>query len=82
MLQIGQQNFYDPKPIRYGPEEFGCPVCGKTMKDAKSMYTHIRIHTGEKPYKCSVCYYCSGDRSNLSRHMKRTHGITISQLIQ
>ncbi|XP_063694755.1 zinc finger protein 37A-like [Bolinopsis microptera] len=33
---------------------------------------NMRTHTGEKPYKCNECSYCSAQKGDLNRHMK-TH---------
>ena len=32
----------------------------------------MSTHTGEKPYKCELCDYCSAQKPRLTRHM-RTH---------
>ncbi|OUM65333.1 hypothetical protein PIROE2DRAFT_27576, partial [Piromyces sp. E2] len=32
---------------------YQCPICLKTFDRNETVYRHIRIHSVEKPYKCS-----------------------------
>lgn len=50
-----------------------CPICGKIFKSVNSTtcyISHINIHTGEKPYKCSFCPKTFGNSGTLFKHKK------------
>ncbi|KAG9341845.1 hypothetical protein JZ751_018569 [Albula glossodonta] len=50
-----------------------CRYCNYASKGTARLIEHIRIHTGEKPYKCELCSFRCSDRSNLSHHRRRRH---------
>ena len=50
-----------------------CEFCGKVFKNCSNLTVHRRSHTGEKPYRCTLCSYACAQSSKLTRHMK-THG--------
>jgi len=49
-----------------------CPKCAKTFSSPAYMKTHMRIHTGERPFSCNSCGKSFNDRTALRNHDK-TH---------
>ncbi|XP_018572513.1 B-cell lymphoma/leukemia 11A isoform X2 [Anoplophora glabripennis] len=47
-----------------------CDYCGKKFRYQNNLEVHRRTHTGELPYKCSVCDHACSQSSKLKRHMK------------
>ena len=51
-----------------------CSQCDYASSYAHDLRTHLKTHSGEKPYKCNQCDYASSQAGNLKRHLKMHSG--------
>ncbi|XP_022124292.2 zinc finger protein 90 [Pieris rapae] len=59
--------FEDKETIKYS-----CPLCNKVFRK-KSLREHLRQHTFERPFACTICGANFTRQSSLSNHVKTKH---------
>ena len=45
-----------------------CRICGRVFTQAIAFTIHMSLHTGERPFKCSICSMCFPTRGQLTSH--------------
>ena len=50
-----------------------CAVCAQEFRYPSDLIQHMRVHTGEKPYKCETCCAAFSLKGSLNHHRKAQH---------
>lgn len=50
-------------------KRFECYLCGKTICHRLKLLEHMRVHTGQRPFKCD-CNKCFKSKHSLNRHQR------------
>ncbi|XP_053382145.1 uncharacterized protein LOC123540079 [Mercenaria mercenaria] len=56
-----------------GKPQYSCRKCNQTFRRPYQAREHINFHTGEKPFKCSICDAAYAKRENLAAHVRSVH---------
>ena len=66
--------------LELGRRLFSCPYCppNTTFSNSSNFKRHLRLHSGEKPFKCIYCSYSASRGEHLRMHMARRHGSVLN----
>ncbi|CAH1778181.1 unnamed protein product, partial [Owenia fusiformis] len=53
-----------------------CTLCLKAFRSQAHLSIHMNSHTGDKPFKCNICFCAFGHPFALTRHNRKFHAST------
>ena len=59
----------------HSDSQFQCSFCPKKLYDQETLTAHERQHTGEKPFKCTICSAAFASQKGLLAHTRGVHKI-------
>lgn len=65
------KEYYGRSKTRILLKKHICPVCGKRCLKKSDLERHVRVHTGERPFRCIVCGNTFSQKHNLFLHRRR-----------
>ena len=79
-LKVISSKYFQILPIKLGIRKYGCPICSKIMSSPADIKRHVRIHTGEKPFKCDFCNFAANVKCTLKSHVAKFHTSIVNEM--
>ncbi len=65
--------------VHQGSKRHACHLCDKLFLTPHKLKEHINVHTGQTPYKCSVCHKGFKRMYDRRVHLRKEHSIELSK---
>ena len=72
-IKVHMQTHSEERPVR--ARTFVCEECGRGLVTAQALRNHMRIHTGENPFRCDECSKTFTQAKGLHSHMLTHTGV-------